>query len=141
MNKIRSNLLVQLLFFKTKGFFDKRSRIVNKFIRKFNKIDSIEDFEYFKETVLQIKKYQFPLDVFRFSTMSYYYGYYNELLKYSRSVRWAFPYVGEMEHGVEFNGAIWDYNKSNICYTSQGGYRINHIRKYDSYMPIFIIGP
>ena len=139
---IRNNLL-------TAGILDdyysrtlKKRIVIQKYVKKFCKIDSILNFNLFQKKLFELKKksYDFYCSSSRFQDVSFY-GYYQALLDYSCYKKRKYPILTGIEHGIRFGEKAWKYYPFHTCYVCQGKERISEISDLEPTMPILTIGP
>lgn len=115
---------------------------LKRFIRRTEKIDSIENCEELKTAVDELlqKQYEYNCSTFRFEDTRFY-GYYNALLEYSGYPNKFYPVITEIEHGIRFGQAHWPYFDYNTGYLCEGPERIHEISDENPYMPVTAVGP
>lgn len=144
VKKIKQNIPFVILVNKIK-FFSKNKKM-SKWIKQFEKIDSILDFETFKNSInmmLNDKNLKKPYMIQGYATESLLYGHFNSLCRYALNTKGEFYYLPKIEHGVNPDISVVPNNEierfSNFIF--QSDYKAEQIHSVDALKPVFILGP
>lgn len=139
---IRNNFILADFFDSYYNHSIKKRRIINGYVKKFARIDSIDNYVLFKKTVQKLLKHHFLHYTYdgRYEAV-WHYGYYQEILRYASYKRKAYPILTGLDHGVRFGKTPWIYKDYHVCYVCQGANRTSEITDIDRNMPVLTIGP
>lgn len=104
-------------------------------------VDSIDDIDGFAETLKPALSRDKIYSANLYGGDSYFYGYYDELLRYAGRSRGKITLIPDFEHGIRFTGVMRKYEKYSLSYACQGRNRMHEIHDIDPWKIIFSIGP
>lgn len=128
---------------------NKRSNdIIRKRIKECSEIDSILNFDKFRDLIISWKKDPYFMDSVNeykcVGSESLFYGQLKALCDYSGvKYKGSNLLLPKLEHGLDFwerrRGFLDD--KCDFNYLFQGAYKVNDIHKENPYTPVYVIGP
>lgn len=140
LSKLKDNILIFKMLLEIKNFLINMQ--YNKELKKIIKIDSILDYNNFKDKIQKFITNEKIATYKGYCSDSLYYGYYNELLKYSDfHIKSKTILFSNIEHGIRMDQCQWKYYKNSINYVAQGEYRKKDIQSINKWKPVFSIGP
>jgi hypothetical protein len=111
------------------------------FVREIGKIDSVSDFQGFKEAISPILSMDKIYKPYAYGEESFHYGYYDELLRYAGKKRGRVTLIPSFEHGIRFTSAVPPFQKYSLSCACEGRKRIKEIHDVDPWKLVFCIGP
>ena len=143
---IKKNIINQVKIYdficRIHHFIDNRN--YNKLLLDIESIDSILDYERFKQVIQPVFSQKKPIFLYRYSQPSYFYGYYDSLINYSGvdKKEFVFPVFSNMEHGMANIDSNRDFfSPDSLCYCSHSDYRRKEIHQIAPKRMYFSIGP
>lgn len=126
-----------------------KNRAVRKAVEVVSEIDSISDFDAYREAVgemkYQLSRYHGNLNLHFFGQESSFYGHLKTIAEYAglKLSQKLFTFVPEMEHGIDFRGGMPHSSHVGAIHSRvfQGPYRKKLLLKHFPYLPNYVIGP
>lgn len=122
----------------------KKNRIYNNIVNSLSVIDSIMDYNEFKDRIRPVAESKSAIINYRYSPGSYHYGYYTSFLNYAGIDKelCKVPVFGNMEHGMaNINSDLDQISPLIMSYCSHTDHRKKELRKLSSELMYFSIGP
>lgn len=141
VRKIKDNFFLWSKIKNIMLLLDKKECRYNKFVNKIEKIDSIENYDFYTQILQEVIYANKVQSSRRNGTESQHYGYYDALEKYAGLESGGIPLIPAIEHGIRFTSTKWNYESGFLCYACQGKNRINEIHDVDPCKPVFSLGP
>lgn len=113
-------------------------------LNQVEKMDSILEYEKFKDTIQEKIFCKNPIALYRYSRQSYYYGYYDSFIEYAgvNKAQYNIPMFSHMEHGMaDCSNNKTPFSTDSVCYCSHSDYRRQEIHKIAPARMYFSIGP
>lgn len=143
MNKVKDFIKNHINYYSffTKIKNRKNNIYVNNIIKNVSDIDSITNYTEFRKKISDIIDSKKLIQIYAYGADSYFYGYYDQLLRYSGYSNKGYTLLPGIEHGIRFDDQKWRYYDNYVAYASQGKYRISDIHKINSNRMVFSLGP
>lgn len=121
-------------------FWDYNNRKYRKFIKRIEKIDSIQNYDaFFKEIQEMLYSKKWKCDLMETEAQNY--GHYNAFQNYANDTFHKITLIPGLEHGVRYISDKGNYYENILCYGFQGDNHVEELHDLFPYKPAFVFGP